>query len=332
MMRIAIACAVLIGSTASIRADNDGPPSGKDRWVGVVVVSEGTFPLSRVFVLERLERTMGQLGKTVVGQDWPPEAFAALKDCFLMGDAGCARDVVERVAKPSQVVYVHIDSRSHQGRHSDVTLTAYHFQKGQAPVAEKVTCETCSSPMLDASVDMLINKLVGRVLDGRVYLRSKPTVARIRIDKVIVGATPLDLELPPGPHTIQMDLPGREATREVFVRSAETELVEMELAWTAKRRRTAASPAARKNEPVAREIDVDILETKRAGTRTQITVSRGSAAGVAIGTKGVLLDPHGNPLPATRFTIEKTTEDEAYAILNLPLGQLGDIKHARLRL
>lgn len=65
---------------------------------------------------------------------------------------------------------------------------------------------------------------------GHVKFKSTPPGARITIDGQVIGVTPLDWDLPPGKHTIQMDKAGFEPqSRELIVVSNKTELFGMKL-------------------------------------------------------------------------------------------------------
>jgi hypothetical protein len=65
---------------------------------------------------------------------------------------------------------------------------------------------------------------------GHVKFKSTPPGARITIDGHPIGVTPLDWDLPPGKHTIQMDKEGfQPQSRELVVVSNKTELFGMKL-------------------------------------------------------------------------------------------------------
>jgi len=73
-----------------------------------------------------------------------------------------------------------------------------------------------------------MRKLIGG--DGHVKLKSTPSGAKITIDGQRIGVTPLDWDLPPGKHTIQMDMPGRKSgVRDHVVVSNKTDLIVMTL-------------------------------------------------------------------------------------------------------
>jgi hypothetical protein len=196
--------------------------------VGVVVTGESYMQPQLV---AQIESWLSQHGHTLVRAPLPPGAINSINDCFVMGDAACARDVVDKLAKSSSVLYARVDSRSNGTETPDLTLTAYLFAKGRDAVTERKSCPRCTDQTLRAATDDILKKLVGGADLGHVILKSQPPGARISIDgNPPIGVTPLDWDLPPGRHTIQMDKPGRKpGTREVVVVSNRSDLVVMTL-------------------------------------------------------------------------------------------------------
>jgi len=216
MTRAALTFAVLLALASSARAGGD---------VGVIVTGEGSVQPQ---LAAQIEGWLSQHGHTLVPSPLPPEAITALDDCFALENQGCARDVIERRARTPSMVYAHVETASDGTR--DLTLTAYWFDKGHDAIAERKTCEHCTAQSLRTTADELMKKLVGGSDVGHVKLKSTPTGARITIDGKLIGVTPLDWDLLPGKHTIQMTLPGvQPASRAIVVVSNQTATVTMDL-------------------------------------------------------------------------------------------------------
>lgn len=213
-----LAIAVLLALTAPARAG---------RNIGVVVTGESWMQPQLV---AQIATWLTEHGHTPVPSTMAPEALAALNDCFVIGDQGCARSVVEKAVHAPSVLYARIDTHSNGSDAPDLTLTAYIFHRGHDAIGEKTTCQRCSDQSLRTTSDELLQKLVGGGELGHLSLKSAPPGARITIDGTPIGITPLDWDLPPGKHTIQMDKPGRKSgVRDHLVVSNKTDLVVMTL-------------------------------------------------------------------------------------------------------
>jgi hypothetical protein len=220
-MRTPLTLALLI---AALCAFSSPARAGGD--VGVVVTGEGSVqPQLAAQIADWLSRH----GHTVVASPLPADAIPLLVDCFVMEKLACARNIVETRAKSASVIYAHVDTESNTDDGTrNVILTAYWFAKGQDAIGERTTCSQCTARSLRTTADEIMTKLVGA--EGHVKFRSLPPGARIVIDGQPIGVTPLDWELPPGKHTIQMDKAGlAPASRDIIVASGQTELVSFEL-------------------------------------------------------------------------------------------------------
>jgi hypothetical protein len=216
MTRAALALAVLLALASSARAGGD---------VGVIVTGEGSIQPQ---LAAQIEGWLSQHGHTLVPSPLPPEAITALVDCFALENQGCARDIIDKRARSTSMIYAHVETANNGTR--DVTLTAYWFDKGHDTVAERKTCEHCTDQSLRTIADELMKKLVGGTEAGHVKLKSTPAGARITIDGKAIGVTPLDWDLMPGKHTIQMDKLGLQtASRAIIVVSNQTDTLTMDL-------------------------------------------------------------------------------------------------------
>jgi hypothetical protein len=200
-------------------------PARAEPSIGVIVTGEGSVqPQLTAQITDWLSRH----GHTVIASPLPPEAIPQLADCFVLERLTCAREIVETLAKSSSLLYARVDASNDRSGERSVTLTAYWFDKGHDAVAERKTCERCTPQSLRTTADEIMRKLIGG--EGHVKLRSTPPAAHIRIDDQEIGVTPLDWDLPPGKHTIQMRLPGlTPASQDLVVVGGKTDLVTMQL-------------------------------------------------------------------------------------------------------
>jgi hypothetical protein len=185
-------------------------------------------------LVAQIESWLTQHGHTLTPAALPPDAVNALNDCFVMGDQACAHGVVEKSSGASSVIYARVDAHSNGSDAPDLTLTAYWFDKGHDAIGEKTTCQRCTDQSLRTTAEAMLKKLVGGGDLGHVVLKSAPPGAKITIDGTPIGITPLDWDLPPGKHTIQMEAPGRAtAIRDHVVVSNKSDLIVIPLAATA---------------------------------------------------------------------------------------------------
>jgi hypothetical protein len=220
MTRLALTLAILFALGSSARAGGD---------VGVIVAGEGSMQPQLV---AQIESWLSKHGHTLVPSPLPPDAITALIDCVALDIQGCARDIVDKQAKSTSMVYAKIESTSDSDSGArDLTLTAYWFDKGHDAVGQKALCARCTDQSLRTSADAIMKKLVGGGELGHVKLKSNPPGARITIDNgKPIGVTPLDWDLASGTHTIRMDKAGlKPDVRTVIVVSNRTDTLAMDL-------------------------------------------------------------------------------------------------------
>jgi hypothetical protein len=202
-------------------------PARAGRNVGVVVTGESWMQPQ---LAAQIATWLSQHGHTPVASTMTPETLAALNDCFVIGDQGCARKVVEGAVRATSVLYARIDAHSNGSDAPDLTLTAYFFDRGHDATGEKTTCQHCTDQALRTASDEILRKLVGGGGLGHLTLKSAPPGATITIDGTAIGITPLDWDIPPGKHTIEMAMAGRKSgTRDHVVVSNKTDLIVMTL-------------------------------------------------------------------------------------------------------
>jgi hypothetical protein len=165
-MRAAITLAFMIGSTLPAFADGD---------VGVVVAGEGAMLPQ---TLAQLESWLSERGYVVVASPLPPDAISDLMNCFVLGHPGCARDVVDRRARASAVVYVEVETR--RGTR-DMALTVSWIDKVHAARVQRGTCEHCTNASLSAVANDVMTQLTRAVASagGLVPPRGPRPAARL---------------------------------------------------------------------------------------------------------------------------------------------------------
>jgi len=227
-MRIALPLgliALLVALGSSARADGDAASAGD---VGVIVTGEGSMQPQ---LAAQIEGWLSQHGHKLVPSPLPPEAISLLVDCFLMEDKKCARSIIEQKSTSTNIVYAHFETKNNSSNGArDVTVTAYWFDKSHNATSLTKVCQRCTDQSLRTTADDLMKKLLGGGDVGHVKFKSTPPGARITIDGQAVGVTPLDWDLPPGKHTVQMDKAGLQTqTGELVIVSNKTALFGMKL-------------------------------------------------------------------------------------------------------
>lgn len=260
-MRIASLTALVVGVWLALAA----PARASE--IGIVVTGDSWMQPQ---LAAQIASWLTQHGHTLVASPLTPDAITTLDDCFATGDPACARAVIDRRSRALSVIYARIDARSSGGDAPDLTLTAYWLTKGHDATTERKLCQRCTDQSLRALADDILKKLVGGSDLGRVIFKSAPPGARISIDGTPIGVTPLDWDLPPGKHAIQMDKAGRKpGTRDISVVSNHSELVVMTL-----------SPDERDERPLP---------------RAPLTMLIGGGAAVITGAALIALSPDPDP-------------------------------------
>jgi hypothetical protein len=218
-MRAAITLALLIALGSPAHADED---------VGVIVTGESSMQPQ---LTAQIGTWLSQHGHKLIASPLPADAIPLLVDCFVMEDKGCARTIVEQRATSSSMVYARLDTKNNASNGTrDVTLTAYWLHKGHDAIGERKICERCTDQSLRTTADDVMKKLLGGGDVGHVKFKSTPPGAKITIDGQAIGVTPLDWDLPPGKHTIQMDKAGvKPASGDLVVVSNKTALFALKL-------------------------------------------------------------------------------------------------------
>lgn len=220
-MRTPLALGLLTGlafSAAAAHAGND---------IGVIVTGESWIQPQ---LAAQIESWLTQHGHTLVPAQLAPEDLDALHQCFASRDEACARNILGPHTTATGIIYARADSKARVAGTPDVTLTAYWLDKGHGPIGENRICPRCTDQSLRTTADDVLKKLIGGADLGHAKLKSNPPGARITIDGQPIGVTPLDWDLPPGKHTIQMDTPGHKSqSQAIGIESNKSRLVVMTL-------------------------------------------------------------------------------------------------------
>jgi hypothetical protein len=217
-MRVAITFAVLIALGSQAHAGGE---------VGVIVTGEGTMQSQ---LAAQIESWLSQHGHTLVQTPLPSDAIPLLDDCFALSDPkSCARRIIENRAKAPSMVFAHLKTTGDSTENRDITLTAFWFDRNRAALTESTVCERCTDQLLRSTADAVMKKLASSLV-GHIKFTSTPPGATLTIDGEEIAVTPIDWDLPPGKHTIQMTSRGYEPmSKEIVVVADKRDALDMKL-------------------------------------------------------------------------------------------------------
>lgn len=201
----ALLALLLVGSAA--RADTIG-----------VVVSGDVAKIEAVTA--RLKSGLRKRGH-VIGKDaLADNEIEALSTCLAIDDQACARTLVDHKAAADALVYAAVQSTGRKA----VSITLYWFAKGHQGASERRACEKCSQDGVDAMVDEMLEHLAqSNERTGRVVIKSHPEDLLVLVDGRAIGQTPIERDLPPGPHRIVVSQDGETVgERQVEVEAGDT--------------------------------------------------------------------------------------------------------------
>ncbi len=212
---------LLVALTATAAADAD---------VGVVVTGDPTIQPQLAAEIEGWLRTRGH---DLAPSPLPSDALTTLIDCTVIEDLSCAGKVVEDRATTTDVVFAKAKLGESSDGKREITITAYWFERERPATTVRRTCEACTGDRLRAITRELMTALAGssRAEVGQAALTTTPPGARVRIDGVDVGVTPLTKALPSGAHKVEVShADAGRAERIVEVRRGERADVDFVLA------------------------------------------------------------------------------------------------------
>lgn len=198
-------------------------------WLGGAVASASPTVTIVVTGDATLESpTAAQIGTWLRGHGRAPgapleaDATKTLVNCFVLDDHSCARGVVDKRSSSDEVVYALVERVRAQP--STITITMFWLVKSHEPVGEHRACEECSEDVMRGKIDMLLDDLSSAAMTarGRIKVHSKPEGMTVLLDNERIGVTPIERELPAGPHTIVLTHRGhRVGDRDVMVQANE---------------------------------------------------------------------------------------------------------------
>ncbi len=140
-------------------------------------------------------------GRTVVPDPLDKDGVVTVANCVQLQDLACARRVVEKRSRTDGVVYAQVATT----KESVVTVDVYWIVKGHEAVAERRACEECTPDAIKGTVDSIMNVLAPNAGSGaRLVIRTKPSGQTVVIDHDVVGVTPLERDVAPGAHDIEI--------------------------------------------------------------------------------------------------------------------------------
>jgi hypothetical protein len=188
---------VVVGVAAALAAH--GALAFAAPSIGVIVTGEPTLQAK---VRARITLWSQQHGYTVAPHPLPADAQKTLANCFVIEDTACARGVFEHQASSDYLVFVRVELAR---REKEVSLVGYWFLKDREAVADKRTCKPCTSAALGPAVGELMGSLFDATALAKSRLRiNSPPALVVMLDGANVGVTPLEQDVSPGSHAVEL--------------------------------------------------------------------------------------------------------------------------------
>jgi len=115
-------------------------------------------------------------------------AINTLIDCFVLEDLRCARGVVEARAASRSLIFTRVEQTTAEEGSREVSVTAYYFQKGADPIAERRVCTQCTDKKLLETVDDLMLALVHSPPIGDTVAPEAPSAPAQPLPAPVAGA------------------------------------------------------------------------------------------------------------------------------------------------
>lgn len=143
-MKRALIALLTLGVAVPARAD-----------IGVVVTGEATLQPQ---LAAQLEGWLAKRGHVVHPSSLEPDAINTLIDCFVIGDLGCARAVVDKRARAQTILFARIEMTANKSDGSrDIAISGYWITKDHETLQERRTCKHCTDKkMRDAADDLML--------------------------------------------------------------------------------------------------------------------------------------------------------------------------------
>jgi len=253
----------------------------------VAVALSGTAPHGGVFRAPvRAEGGLVPAQRDVLEADLDRQIEGAQFDLVRPDDPSACIDVgcwttVATDGGHDYLLALAVDAREADQR---LSATVTDLRSGDVVVELERVCELCGrSELGDASADLVSNILRKLRAHASVVtslsLDSVPAGASVRIDGEDVGVTPLDLQIEPGRHEVEVSAPGYEnQTQDVTVQRGAAEHLRLRLA--------------------ANNMAADTVPTSATPPRARVITGAALVAGglAGLATGATLLAIHGRPI------------------------------------
>jgi hypothetical protein len=206
---IPLALALALFAAGAARAEET--PAGKQRVAVVRLAFEGAVPeAARELFAQRLVEGLAAARFEVMTGAMVKERLAA---AGLAADACSGGSCTGRAASALGVAFLVYASVTEHDKTYDVTLDLVNGKSGVTIGTNRERCEICGVEEASEKVGLAASALRARLealanTPARFIIRSRPAGARVTLDGEAIGRTPVDRELPPGVHKLELHVDG----------------------------------------------------------------------------------------------------------------------------
>jgi hypothetical protein len=227
--------ALVIGVAAGARpAEAQAPgPAGKQRVAVVKLAFEGGVPeAARDLFAQRLVEGLTAARFEALSGAMVRERLAAVG---LGADACAGGSCTTRAAQALGVAFLVYASVVEHDKTYDVTLDLVNAKSGVSIGTNRERCEICGVEEASEKVGLAASALRARLealanTPPRFVIRAKPARARVTLDGEALGPAPVDRELAPGVHKLELAAEGYDVLeRTITAVSGVDETLELEL-------------------------------------------------------------------------------------------------------
>jgi hypothetical protein len=188
LMSIATVAICTLGATAA----------SADDAVGVVVIGDANL---QPRVTAYLEHWLETHNHNVMAAPMSADAINTITNCLVLDDQKCARGVVDARSKSDTVLF----ARTEVGKDKSIVINAFWFTKHHEVIGERRVCEHCAGDAWQVAADQMMDALTAQTVHtGHLHVDSEPQGMIVVFDNVEIGITPLDRDVPPGHHRVDL--------------------------------------------------------------------------------------------------------------------------------
>jgi hypothetical protein len=205
-----VALALLAATARQARAQvGDGP--GKQRVAVVKLAFEGSVPeAARDLFAQRLVEGLAAARFEVMTGAMVKERLAA---AGLGADSCAGGSCTEKAARALGVAFLVFATVVEHDKTYDITLDLVNGKNGVTTGTNRERCEICGIEEASEKVSLAASALRARLealanTPPRFIIRSRPAGAILKIDGEVIGKTPVDRELTPGVHKLELAAEG----------------------------------------------------------------------------------------------------------------------------